>query len=32
MLLCPNSSPTMRRSTPAITSLLANVCRLQCQE
>src|SRR6266702_3010766 len=27
----PSSSATVRRSTPAITSLLANVCRLQCQ-
>ena len=29
-VLCPSSSATVRRSTPAITSLLANVWRLQC--
>jgi hypothetical protein len=28
---CPRSSPTVCKSTPAITSLLAKVCRLQCQ-
>jgi len=30
-VLCPSSSATVRRSTPAITSLLAKVWRLQCQ-
>jgi hypothetical protein len=30
-VLCLSSSATVRRSTPAITSLLAKVCRLQCQ-
>jgi hypothetical protein len=30
-VLCPRSSPTVCKSTPAITSLLAKVCRLQCQ-
>ena len=29
-VLCPSSSATVRRSTPAITSLLAKVWRLQC--
>ena len=29
--LCPSSSATVRISAPAITSLLANVWRLQCQ-
>ncbi len=28
---CPRSSPTVCESSPAITSLLANVWRLQCQ-
>ena len=28
---CPSLSATVRRSTPAITSLPANVWRLQCQ-
>ena len=32
MLLCPISSCTVRRSTPAITRRLAKVCRRQCQE
>ena len=32
MLLCPKSSWTVRKSTPAITSRLAKVCRRQCQE
>ena len=30
-VLCPSSSATVRRSTPAITSLLAKVGRLQCR-
>jgi len=30
-VLCPSNSATVRRSTPAITSLLAKVWRLQCQ-
>jgi hypothetical protein len=28
---CPRSSPTVCKSTPAITSLLAKVCQLQSQ-
>ena len=31
-VLCPSNSATVRRSTPAITSLLAKVWRLQCHE
>jgi len=28
--LLPRSSPTVRRATPVINSLLGNPCRLQC--
>jgi hypothetical protein len=30
-VLCPSNSATVRRCTPAITSLLAKVWHLQCQ-